>query len=74
MNKWGALAQAMLSGAATVIIWRNTQTDGGVFGIYELLPGFIVALLLIFVVSLMTRPPSQEIVTEFETVKTADLD
>ncbi len=74
MNKWGALA-GMLSGAATVIIWREIlKPMGGVFGIYELLPGFIVALLLIFVVSLLTRPPSQEIVTEFETVKTADLD
>ena len=74
MNKWGALA-GMLSGAATVIVWKEVlKTLGGVFGIYELLPGFIVATVSIILISLITNPPSQEIVAEFESVKTADVD
>ena len=74
MNKWGALA-GMISGAATVIIWKEVLKHlGGVFGIYELLPGFIVALIAIVVVSLLTKAPSQEIIDEFDSVKTAEVD
>ena len=74
MNKWGALA-GMVTGAATVIIWRELLRGfGGVFSIYELLPAFIVATVFIVVISLLTKEPSQEIVAEFESVKTADVD
>lgn len=74
MNKWGALA-GMISGAATVIIWKELLKQlGGVFGIYELLPGFIIALVAIVAVSLLTKAPSQEIIDEFDSVKTAEVD
>mgnify|MGYP000630998323 CR=1 FL=1 len=74
MNKWGALA-GMIGGAATVIIWNELLNPlGGVFGIYELLPGFIVALVAIVTVSLLTKAPSQEIIDEFDSVKTAEAD
>lgn len=74
MNKWGALA-GMIGGAATVIVWNELLNPlGGIFGIYELLPGFIVALVAIVVVSLMTKVPSQEIIDEFDSVKTAEVD
>ena len=50
-NKQGALA-GMLGGAITVVVWHNfIKPLGGVFGIYELLPAFIVSLLCIFIVS-----------------------
>ena len=39
------------------------------FGIYELLPAFIVGLLVIIVVSLLTKAPGQEIEDEFERAK-----
>ena len=35
---------------------------------YELLPGFIVGLVLCVVVSLLTEAPSKEIVEEFESI------
>ena len=41
---------------------------GGAGAISELLPAFLVACLVIVVVSLLTPPPSQEIVEEFEAV------
>ncbi|MFB4211643.1 sodium/proline symporter PutP [Shouchella sp. JSM 1781072] len=57
MTRWGALA-GMLSGAIVVIVWANTSLYQ-VFGmnerVYELLPGFIVATIMIFVVSKLTK-------------------
>lgn len=65
-NKWGALA-GMVSGGAMVFIWKYLIAPlGGVFGIYELLPAFIVSLLFTIVVSLLTPAPEEEIVAEFE--------
>ena len=65
-NKWGALA-GMVSGGAMVFIWKYLIAPlGGVFGIYELLPAFIVSLLFTVVVSLLTPAPEKEIVAEFE--------
>lgn len=66
MNIQGALA-GMIVGTATVLIWHNlVKPLGGVFGIYELLPAFILSLAAIFVVSLMTKPPSEEVAHEFD--------
>lgn len=39
---------------------------GGAWDIYELLPAFLVAIVLNVVVSLLTAPPQQEILDEFE--------
>ncbi|MCD8189077.1 MAG: sodium:proline symporter, partial [Clostridiales bacterium] len=71
-NRWGAMA-GMVGGGATVFIWEYLISPlGGVFGIYELLPGFLVGLLLCVVVSLATPEPSQEIQDEFEKAKAMD--
>ncbi|MCD7829411.1 MAG: sodium:proline symporter, partial [Clostridiales bacterium] len=71
-NRWGAIA-GMVGGGAMVFIWEYLISPmGGVFGIYELLPGFLVGLLLCFVVSLATAEPSQEIQDEFEKAKAMD--
>ena len=62
----GALA-GMVSGGVMIFLWKFLiKPLGGVWGIYELLPAFIVASILILVVSLLTKAPSQEIVDEFE--------
>ena len=34
---------SMLSGALTVIIWK--QLEGGIFNLYEIVPGFVNALI-----------------------------
>lgn len=65
-NIWGALA-GMLSGGAMVFIWKFLIAPiGGIWGIYELLPAFLVACIAIVSVSLLTVAPSKEIIAEFE--------
>ena len=76
-NSAGALA-GMLSGAAAVILWDyipmiNGATLGAITGLYSLAVGFPVSMLMMFIVSLVTKAPSKEIVEEFESVKTLDV-
>ena len=53
----GALC-GMITGGATVIIWKELLNPlGGVFAVYELLPAFILASIVIVAVSLL-RPRS----------------
>lgn len=68
-NYQGAIA-GMLSGAATVFIWKYLVAPlGGILAIYELLPAFVVSCIFIVVVSLCTPKPEKEIQEEFESVK-----
>ena len=67
-NRYGAIV-GMLGGGIMIFVWKFlVKPLGGVFGIYELLPGFIVGLLLCIVVSLLTPAPEKEIVEEFESI------
>ncbi len=67
-NLQGALA-GMISGGIMVFVWKFLiRPMGGVLGIYELLPAFLVALAVNVAVSLSTREPSQEIRDEFDRV------
>lgn len=62
----GAIA-GMIVGASTVLIWHAfLKPLGGFFGIYELLPAFILSSIAIFVVSKLTREPSKEVLDEFD--------
>lgn len=68
-NKWGALA-GMISGGATVFIWKYfVRPMGGILDIYELLPAFIVSLIMMVIVSLVTKAPDKEIEEEFMAAK-----
>ena len=60
MTRNGALA-GMLVGALTVILWKNYVG----LGIYEIIPGFILATLAIVVFSLMGKGPSQTMQARF---------
>lgn len=62
----GAMA-GMITGAAIVIVWGNI--DGGIFDLYEMVPAFLTALLVTWLVSRMTPYPAdiqEEINTEFD--------
>ncbi len=73
-NLPGAIA-GMVVGAVGVVVWHNWISPlGGVFGIYELLPCFILSLIVIVVVSLLTSAPSKEIVEEFDTYRDIDIE
>ena len=63
MNRQGALA-GMIAGSATVLIWHHFAW----FGLYELLPGFIVGALAIYIVSNMTEKPDASIEKNFDQV------
>ena len=68
-NFQGALA-GMLTGGVMVFVWKYlVKPMGGVWGIYELLPAFILGCIAIVVVSLATAAPSEEILKEFDSVK-----
>ena len=68
-NFQGVLA-GMLTGGVMVFVWKYlVKPMGGVWGIYELLPAFILGCIAIVVVSLATVAPSEEILKEFDSVK-----
>jgi sodium/proline symporter len=71
-NRAGAIA-GMLVGGVTVFVWKLLlKPMGGVFGIYELLPAFVLSCIAIVVVSLCTAPPSAEIQAEFERARVGE--
>jgi sodium/proline symporter len=53
----------MVVGAVTVFSW--SATEGGLFDLYELLPGFVFALVTAVVVSMATYSRDEEIEEEF---------
>lgn len=65
MTKNGAMA-GLIVGGATVLIWK--QLHGGIFEIYEIVPGFAFSVIAIIGISLMGRPPSPAIQDEFDSV------
>lgn len=65
----GAVA-GMASGGVMVFVWKYlVKPLGGVFGIYELLPAFLVGIGVTVLVSLLTKAPGKEITDEFEQVR-----
>jgi sodium/proline symporter len=69
MNRWGALA-GIIGGALTVIVWANIPVL--VNNLYEIIPGFIVGLVSVWIFSLATPEPSDQLKKEFEEInKTA---
>jgi sodium/proline symporter len=63
---YGALA-GMLSGGVMIFVWKYmVRPLGGAWDIYELLPAFIIACVMIVVVSLLTPAPEQGIIDEFD--------
>lgn len=68
-NVYGTIA-GMLSGGIMVFIWKYAvRPMGGAWNLYELAPAFLVAIIFIFVVSLVTPAPAEKITAEFDEVK-----
>ncbi len=61
MTLKGCIA-GILVGGITVLVWKQF----GWFGLYEIVPGFILSAIAIFVVSLLDHEPSKEIQAEFD--------
>ncbi|GGP81969.1 sodium/proline symporter PutP [Shewanella ulleungensis] len=58
----------ILVGAVTVVIWK--QLTGGIFDLYEIVPGFILATLVGVVVSKLS-PPTPKTMTDFDNFNTS---
>ena len=59
-------SSGLIVGFITVVAWHNLH--GGIFDIYEILPGFIATLVVAVAVSLFTKA-DKEVVSEFESYK-----
>ena len=68
-NKYGAFA-GLLSGGLMIFIWKfAVRPLGGIWNIYELLPAFLVAILVNVIVSLLTEEPEDKITKVYDEVK-----
>lgn len=68
-NRWGALA-GMLTGGSMVFIWKFlVRPMGGLWNIYELLPSFVVASVVLVAVSLLTGAPEKAVTDDFDKVR-----
>ncbi len=58
----------MVSGGLMVILWK--QLSGGIFDLYEIVPGFVLSCIVIYVLTILDKEgPSAEIQKEFDRVK-----
>lgn len=74
VTRTGAIA-GMITGGVMVFAWKlGISKLGGVFGIYELLPAFLLSCMVIVFVSLLTNKESTEIHAEFEKAKTMEIE
>ena len=68
-NKYGAFA-GLISGGLMIFIWKfAVRPLGGIWNIYELLPAFLVAILINVAVSLLTKKPEDRITRVYDEVK-----
>jgi sodium/proline symporter len=65
INRLGALA-GMITGSVTVIVWK--PIEGGIFDVYELLPGFVFAWIAILLFSKLGAPSSDVALKTFDEV------
>ncbi len=66
MNRQGALA-GVLVGGISVVIWK--QLTGGLFDLYEIVPGFLFATLAVILVSKLTGGADEKIKKTFDDYK-----
>ncbi|HHT51535.1 MAG TPA: sodium/proline symporter [Eubacteriaceae bacterium] len=65
-----AAIAGMITGGTMVFIWKLLLKPlGGIFGIYELFPAFVLSCIVIIIVSLSSKEPTKDIQDEFEQVK-----
>ena len=72
MTRKGAIA-GVISGGTVSIVWGMLKSLGGIFSIYEIVPGVIVSVIMIVVVSLMDAPPTREMTDKFDSLKSCNI-
>ncbi len=66
MTRSGAIA-GIIGGGLTVLVWK--QLEGGIFDLYEIVPGFILSTLLIILLSRFGEKPDKSVQQMFEQVR-----
>lgn len=61
MTKWGALS-GMIVGGITVLLWIVLGLSSF---LYEMIPGFLLSLLSVIIVSLLTKKPDSDVSNQF---------
>ena len=70
-TSYAGAVSGMVVGGVTVFVWNKlVKPLGGAFGVYELLPAFILSSLVIVIVSLASRK-NAALEEEFDAVKSA---
>ena len=64
----GVLA-GIIAGGVTVLVWKQLA----LFGLYEIVPGFLLSLLAIFVVSKLDAKPDRQITETFDSVGRSEI-
>lgn len=66
-TNWQGAIAGMVCGGSMIFVWKYlVKPIGGVFGVYELLPAFLVGLIVCVVVSLVTPEPEKEVYDEYD--------
>jgi sodium/proline symporter len=69
MTAKGAIV-GLVTGFASVVLWHNVGSDvHWIFGLYEIVPGFIVCLFFSVLVSLLDKNKDKEMLENFEAYK-----
>jgi len=61
----------VISGGITVLIWK--QLEGGIFDLYEIVPGFLVSVIFIVIISIFGKPVRPAVIAEYESVESYDV-
>lgn len=69
MNRNGALA-GIVVGGLTVLIWKHLS--GGIFDLYEIVPGMIASFGAIYAASILSKSPSESVQSQFDSVADSD--
>ncbi|HDM6323814.1 sodium:proline symporter, partial [Priestia endophytica] len=72
LTRAGAVS-GMVSGALVVIVWiawiKPLAHINEIFGLYEIIPGFIVSVIVTYVVSKLTKKPGAFVETDLNKVR-----
>ncbi len=63
MNRNGALA-GIIVGGITIVVWK--QLSGGIFDLYEIVPGIVFSILAIVITSLISSEPKEDISEQYK--------
>ncbi|UJF16856.1 sodium/proline symporter PutP [Vibrio sp. SS-MA-C1-2] len=67
MNRFGAIAGVVIGGV-TIVVWK--QLTGGIFDLYEIVPGMLFATIGIIATSLLTGEPDEAVKARYDRYET----